>query len=326
MKGKLFNCRIFWLISLSVGILLVLSPYTSEGKTDFPTKPIEILCGYGAGGSTDTTIRAIAKAAEKYLGQPIVVVNKPGGGTVISLHMAMDKKPDGYSLVTLSSSAAALTPHLRKVRYNPTRDFTPIMQYGQYAYGFIVKGDAPWNTFKEFVAYARKNPYSVTIGSASLAAQLVCLKRLAQQEGIKWTFVPFNSTKQGVISCLGGHVTAAAGDGTETPFVKAGKLKMLAVLMETRLQGFPNVPTLMDQGYNYAGVTMASIVGPKGIPDEVTAKLDNAFKKAMSDPGFLKIMENLNMNVKYRDSKELGAYLKKIYNENADVNEVLSLK
>ena len=66
MKEKRLNCRIFWLISISVGILLVLSPYSSEGKTDFPTKPIEILCGYGAGGSTDTTIRAISKAAEKY--------------------------------------------------------------------------------------------------------------------------------------------------------------------------------------------------------------------------------------------------------------------
>ena len=119
MKKKLYSQKFFCKILISVAILFFMIPNIAQGKSVFPNKPIEIVCGYGAGGLTDTTLRVIAKAAEKYLGQPIVIVNQPGAGTVTALHSAMDKKPDGYSLVNLSSSAAAITPHLRKVRYNP---------------------------------------------------------------------------------------------------------------------------------------------------------------------------------------------------------------
>lgn len=325
MKRKFFNYKFFCQVLIFVSILVVLIPSSLQAKTEFPTKRINLVCGWGSGGTTDVSLRALAKASEKYLGQPIMVVNKPGGGTVISLHEAMNEKPDGYHLVFLSASAVALTPHLRKVRYDPIKDFTPIMQYGRYTYSLVVRANAPWDTFDEFVEYAKKNPGFVSIGSGTANVQSICLKAIGKKEGIDWRIVPFPNTRSGVVACMGGHLTAAATSGGETPFVEAGKLKRLVVLMEHRYPGYPDVPTLIDLGYDYYGVALMSIVGPEGIPEEIVKKLDNAFKKAMSDPDFIKVMNNLNLSPTYRNSKELGERIKEVYHI-YDIEEILGLR
>jgi tripartite-type tricarboxylate transporter receptor subunit TctC len=143
-------------------LIFFLSP--SGWAQQYPTKPINMLIGWGAGGSTDVTLRALSDAAGKILGQPIVVQNKPGGGSAVALALLKNEKPDGYTLGNLSS-AGIVGQHLRKVPYDSTQDFTPIIRYGDYIHGITVKAESPWKNLKEMVAYAKANPGKVKYSS-----------------------------------------------------------------------------------------------------------------------------------------------------------------
>lgn len=123
----------------------------------YPTKPINFIVGYPAGGTTDICARPLVTAASKTLGQPVVVINKPGGGSAVAVAGLKNEKPDGYTIGILPSGAV-LSQHMRKVPYDSAKDFAPIMQYAVYVYGLVVQAESPWKTFKEFIDYARRTP------------------------------------------------------------------------------------------------------------------------------------------------------------------------
>ena len=159
--------KMILLISTTLGILFFLNalPGSPFAQEKYPTKPITLIVGYPAGGSVDTCARPFTNAASKVLGQPIVIVNKPGGGSSVAMASLKNEKPDGYT-IGLLISGAVISQHMRKVPYDTAKDFTPIMQYGVYLYGLVVQSDSPWKTFKEFIDYSKNNPGKIRYSTA----------------------------------------------------------------------------------------------------------------------------------------------------------------
>ena len=213
MKMPRRDKMVFWIIAI-LGMVYFLHglPGAVLAQEKYPTKPINFLIGYPAGGTTDVCARPLVAAASKILGQPIVVVNKPGGASAVAVATLKTEKPDGYTIGILPSGAV-LSQHMRKVPYDSAKDFTPIMQYAIYLYGLVVRSDSPWKTFKEFIDYAKANPGKIRYSTAGPGTpQHLVMERLALKEKIKWTHIPFEGGAPAISALLGGHVEACLPD------------------------------------------------------------------------------------------------------------------
>lgn len=193
-------------------------------------------------------------------------------------------------------------------------DFTPIMLYGLYQHGLCVKADSPWQTFEEFIAYAKANPYKVTYSTAGTGSgQHLVMEYLASKEGIKWTHVPYKGGINAVTAALGGHVTATSQATEWKSYVQAGQLRLLAVYGVKRIESFPEVRTLKEIGYDYALVSGMGIVGPKGLDQAVVDKVAAGFSAACQDPGFLTMFKKMDLLPYYKNQQELAEFLKQDY-------------
>ena len=310
-----------WVVVLSVAVLFffgvcgtpISGPAFAQEK--YPVKPINFLIGFPAGGTTDVCARPLVNAASKILGQPIVVMNKPGGASAVAVATLKNEKPDGYTIGILGSGAV-LSQHMRKVPYDTATDFTPILQYAVYLYGLVVQSESPWKTIGEFIEYARNNPGKVRYSTAGPGSpQHLVMERLALKEKVKWTHIPFPGGGPAVTALLGGHVEAASQTTEWKAHVESGRLRLLAVYGEKRMIDFPNVPTLLELGYGISAASLISIAGPKGISPQIVEILHGAFKKAMEDPDFIKVSRQLDQPTIYRSSEDLGKHLVKMNEE-----------
>jgi tripartite-type tricarboxylate transporter receptor subunit TctC len=285
-----------------------------EEIAKYPSRPITFIDPLPAGTPTDLAHRLISKRAEKYLGQPIVIVNKPGGGTTIGMAAIAAAKPDGYTIGHSSVSGLLLIPHLEKLPYNPIKDFRQILQYSTYNMAVAVKAASPFKTFKELIAYARQNPNKLTYGSLANGIQYLMLEKIAKKELVQFTHIPFKGTPEVETALLGEHILGGAGDFNYS-LIEAGQIRYLLMLGKDRSVEFPDVPSLKDLGYSdlpdpwYHG-----ICGPSGIPDEIAKKLEAAYTKAMKEPEFAKELGSLvRYHIVYRNSKDLGDYVAQNY-------------
>lgn len=293
-------CLIFFGVSVPWGV---------PAQEKYPTKPINFIVGYPAGGTTDICARPLVAAAGKILGQPVVVVNKPGGGSAVAVASLKNEKPDGYTIGILPSGAV-LSQHMRKVPYDSAKDFTPILQYAVYLYGLVVQSDSPWKTFKEFIDYAKTNPGKVRYSTAGPGTpQHLVMERLALKEKIKWTHIPFDGGTPAVSALLGGHVEASSQTTEWKKHVESGRLRLLAVYGEKRMSDFSTVPTLLELGYDITAPSLICVVGPKGLSPHVVETLHKAFKVAMEDPDFIRLGHESDQPVIYRGPQDLAKYL-----------------
>lgn len=292
-------------------LLLFLALGTSAAA-GYPEKPINLMIPYGGGGTTDVTARLLANIAQDDFAKPLVVVNKPGGGGVLMHELLAQAKPDGYTLGVVATGVLTRTPFLRKVKYDPEKDFTYIMLFALWQYGLVVKADSPWQTLEEFIDYAKQNPGKVTYSTAGTgSAQYLAMEYIAQVEGIKWTHIPYKGGINAVTAVLGGHVTACAQAVEWKPYVEDGQLRLLAVLGGQRIPNFPDVKTLKELGYDYEVVSGPGIAAPAGLPAEVVDYITKGFTKASKDPKFLDLLKKLDMLPYHLDKPQFEAYIKK---------------
>ena len=319
--------NLLWLTAI-LGLIIGMQaiPGFVSAQEKYPTKPINFIIGYPAGGTTDVCARPLVAAASKILGQPVIVVNKPGGASAVAVATLKNEKPDGYTIGILPSGAV-LSQHMRKVPYDSAKDFTPIVQYAVYLYGLVVKPDSPWKTFKEFIDYAKANPGKIRYSTAGPGTpQHLVMERLARKEKIKWTHIPFEGGPPAIANLLGGHVEASSQTTEWKKNVEAGTLRLLAVYGEKRMIDFPNVPTLLELGYNIIAPSLICVVGPKGLSPQIVEILHGAFKKAMEDPDFIKMGRQLDQPVIYRGPQELGKHLVEMNEEVGSLIESLGLR
>ena len=296
----------------SFGIACVTAnPCGAQDK--FPTKPITLLVGFGPGGGGDLTSRALAEAAAKVLGQPVVVQNKPGGGGAVALGELKNAPPDGYT-ISLLTTGAIISPHLRKVTYHPVNDFDAILQTNGIIYGLVVRADSALKSVKDLIAYAQANPNKVKYSTAGAGTpQHLAMLQLADQFNLKWTHVPFGGGVEAVSALLGGHVDFESGSGEWKPYVLSARLLLLATYGEKRLESFPNVPTLVELGYNIIAPNTQCYVGPKGIPKDRLKILHDALYKATEDAGFREVLVKIDQPSDYKNSQDTQTIIKTIY-------------
>jgi tripartite-type tricarboxylate transporter receptor subunit TctC len=279
---------------------------------DYPTKPINLVVTFPPGGVLDATTRMLAAKAEKILGQPVVVANVGGGGGSVALGSFAKEKPDGYHLVSCVTTGLIRIPQMRPVPYK-LEDFVPVLHFAQPQTAIFVKSDAPWKTLKELVEYARQNPGKVNYTTSGVGSPMhMIMEFIGRQEKIQWTHVPYPGGGPALSAVLGGHVTAMS-DSDGFPSAKEGSLRILASHGEKRLKGFPNVPTVRELGYDIFNEATFLIMAPKGTPEPIIKKLDAAFHKAMEDPELPAFLDNIEMQVSYRNSQETKKYLEELY-------------
>ncbi len=298
--------RCLWVVvSFLFGFILSFFP-GSGFAAEFPTKSINFWIGYNAGGDTDLASRPLAEAAAKFLGQPVVAVNKPGGSGAIMLSNLMGVKPDGYTIGVMTMGSL-LASHMRKVPYVCSRDFTPIIHFSHYAFGNAVMADAPWKDFEEYLKWAKENPGKAKYATSGLGGpQHLIMERIAIERNIQLIAVPYTSGHESLTAVLGGQVTMASVGGDWVHFVESGKMRCLVILVGKRMKQFPNVPTVREFGFNFEAPNMIGIVGPKGMSPEVVKRLHDGFKKAMEDPIFVQSMEARFQPIVYMNSEEFG--------------------
>jgi tripartite-type tricarboxylate transporter receptor subunit TctC len=272
----------------------------------FPTKEVQIVVPYAAGGATDLVFRALAASSQKYLGKAVVVVNKPGGGGAVGVTEVMRARPDGYTLLTAITPLTIL-PHQVKTAFT-YRDFEPIINVVQDPVMFQVRADAPWKNLQEFLDYARKNPGLITVGNSGAGGGVHLIAvAFEKAAGVKFNHIPFAGGGPSVTALLGGHVNAVSvGPPEGIAQVKAGKLRIIALFSEQRMADFPDVPTVREQGVDFAMGQWRGLAAPKGTPPDVVKALHDAFKQGMDDPAFRKNAADMAVALAYVGSADFG--------------------
>jgi len=263
---------------------------------DYPNKPIKIFYGYKAGGSCHTSLQPLAKSLEQLLGQSIVLVEKPGAGASLAGGVVSKAKPDGYTLGVIKSTTITTAPYELKLPYSPTEDLVHLYAYAGPASGFAVKADAPWNTWKEFLDYAKSNPGKVAwTATGSTGTQFLLMQHIGKLEGIEWNGVPAEGGSAAMKLVLGGQVAGYAASGSHIPQIKSGNAKELVDFGTT--SSFPGVPTLEELGYKGLAIKGEPyiFVAPKGLPEDIKTKLINAISEAVKSPEYLALVEKLDM-------------------------------
>ena len=311
MKRHLFNSKIALLFCVVSVLSFPMFGYPQEEEVaKYPSRPISYIQPFTAGVPADLAIRLISKEAEKFLGQPIVVINKPGAAGTIGVAAIATSKPDGYTIGNSPHSPMIVVPHLEKVPYHPIKDIKMIMQFGAFNMGVIVKSDTPFKSFKDLIAFGRQNPKKLTYGTAGTnSMQYIIMEQIAKKEKIQITHIPFKATGESQTALLGGHILFAAGDFNYS-LIEAGQVRILFLFREEHAAEYPDTPILKDFDYDFPFPTFICVTGPRGIPDGIVRKLEDAFGKAMKEPSFIKGMkEDLRLPIVYRGSKELTDYV-----------------
>ena len=296
-------------------LILAAFPIIAEGTQEvademetYPSKPIQIIVPWGAGGRTDLNARMFASVAPKYLGQPVIVINMAGGGSIIGGEFVATADPDGYTLIAITPGTNVFPVVFGQAPYQ-TFDFEPIGQIGSSTMAIASNPDNPWDDVEGLIEYARANPGEVTYGCVALKAPQLGFLRWADAAGLEFKHVPVGNDAEAVESALGGHIDIAmtSSVATITSHVGAGNLVPLMVFAEERDGSLPDTPTAVEIGYDVVASPFTGIAAPKGLPADVLATLRDAFDAIMVDPDFLVVMGRIGESTSPKSAEEFRA-------------------
>ncbi len=278
--SKRFVVVMMAVLSLGLGIV----PYLHA--QNFPVKPIEIIVPYTAGASMDIMARVIADRAPKYLGQPVVVVNKPGAGGIIGGADIINSKPDGYKLITLTNFFFATTVKTQKMTYDPNL-IVPIANCMMFKMGLFIRGDAPWKKLDDMLDYARKNPGKLRWGhhGRGITIHMAALL-LFKKAGVQTLEIPQKGSPESLASLLGGHIDASTSNyGPFKPHLESGNVRCLILYSDRRFSDIPGVPHALELGYTDVEkvTTFIGLYAHKNTPESVKKVLMDGFKRACED-------------------------------------------
>lgn len=265
---------------------LGLAPMTHAQST-YPNKPVKIVVAFAPGGGSDFIARLLAVRLGEKLGQPVIVENKPGAGGNLGAELALKAPADGYTLF-LAAASYTVNPSLYKLSFDPVKDITPIAQLARGPFIVAINPKLPVNNLKELVDLAKKQPGKLTYGSAGNGSIVhMASEYFMDTAGIDVVHVPYKGTSPALTDAIAGHIQLVFGTVASTlPFVKSGQLRAIAVTTPKRLSVLPDVPTVMEAGFpGYQVTNWHGLVGPKGLPKDIQAKLNRAVNEALTAPG-----------------------------------------
>ena len=256
----------------------------------YPSRPVRLLVGYAPGGPVDTAARIYADYLGRVLKQPVIADNRAGASGAIAAGMTVNAKPDGYTLYFVASPTMTMTPLVQKsVTFRPAQDFTYVGLITDYTNVLLINKDFPARNVDELVSYARKHPGDVSFGSAGVgASNHLSAELLAQMTGVKMLHVPYKGNAPAMADVISGKVTFMFDiTGTAIGHIQGGKVRALAVTSRTRNAALPTVPTLVESGLKQYDITgWYGLIGPLGMPADVTDRLVKAQQAVGNDPAF----------------------------------------
>jgi tripartite-type tricarboxylate transporter receptor subunit TctC len=307
-KMKKIGIILFSTLMLLAGTVLF-----AGGEKEFPAKQIALIIQANPGGESDSTGRLVAAEMEKVLGVPVVASNRPGASGAVAFQYVVSQPAEGYTIGICPAEVAMVEP-LGMSKVNPN-DMDFLGQACETPSSVIVRADAPYNTLKEFVQYCKDHSGEIRNGTSGPGSTLhVGSELLAQNAGIKFRYVPHDGSGPAITALMGGFVDVviigvqAAAAGLDT-----GDLKILAILGDNRSARVPNVPTAKEQGFDVVYTTWVGLYGPKGLPQEVKAKLEAAVKAGVEGKGYTDFTAAKGLEKKYRNSADFTAFVQSQY-------------
>lgn len=278
----------------------------------YPSKPIEWVVPYAAGGGTDVVARVLSEPMGKALGQSIIVVNKPGAATNIGADAVARAKPDGYTILTGDTGTLAANPYLyKKLSYSAEKDFAPVGLLVRFPMLLVVNSQLPVNNYAEFVEWAKQQAKGVSYGTPGAGSpHHLAIELLRLQSGLNFVHIPYRGSAPAVQDVVAGQlpfmfVDTAAG----IQHVQGGKIRAIAVASPARLPTLPNVPTLDEQGLKgFEAYAWQGIVAPAATPKERVAKLSDALQSALKQADIVAKLEGMALEVTPSTAEEMDAY------------------
>src|SRR5690349_20387615 len=262
-----------------VALVLALTAAAAHAQ-QFPTRPITVLCWSAPGSPVDVYARTLSKLLTSELGQNVIVDNRTGGSGIVMVNTLLRAPADGYTIAANTITLAALFGE-PNVTFKPD-DLQMVARSQVDPYGLIVHASTPFRTIDEFVAYARKKPGFLNVGGPfAMSGHRVAWEVFAEMAKIKTTWVPYQGGGPALTAIAGGHIDAAATNpGNVKPMIEAGKVRVLAVSSERRLEDFPNVPTYRERGWDLVRYQWRGVMAKAGTPKPVLDRLVAAIQKA----------------------------------------------
>jgi tripartite-type tricarboxylate transporter receptor subunit TctC len=295
--------------ALVLTALLGAPPHATVGRAqEFPTKPVELVIPFGPGGSHDLTARAIVGVAQPYLGQPLVVVLKPGGGGAVGSQYVAKAKPDGHTLLLGGTGPNTIFALVQKAPTGPDQ-FVPVARINYSPTIFAVRADTPWRSLREVLAYARQNPGKLSFAnSGPWGAGDFPMRMVARASGIEYSNVPYDGGGPALLAVLGGHADASFLFSAQLlPHIGAGKIRALAVSDTRRMPQLGSVPTIVEEGVDVTFTMWRSVLAPKGTPPPVVSKLEAVFRRVTEDASFKALIKQLGDDVHFQGAREFEA-------------------
>jgi tripartite-type tricarboxylate transporter receptor subunit TctC len=277
----------------------------------YPTRPIRVIVPYTAGSPNDVIVRLLAQRLEPKLGQPLVMDNRPGGGTAIGTKAAANAEPDGYTLL-FSSSSIVIEPALNKaVNYDPQKDFAPIATVATTVWVLAITPRLRAQTIAEFVAWSKQNPGQVNFGFAQGTASQLVGARFRGLTGADILDVPYKGGAAAVPDFLGGRIQMLLPTpSTSLPLIRDGKMRPLAITSATRSPDLPDVPTFAELGLPDLTLAFwAGMLAPAGTPPEIVGRLNAAINECLASPEMKAAMTRLGFDAMIGSPQEYVAFI-----------------
>ena len=274
----------------------------AQSPAQFPDKPVRFILGFAAGGPTDLSVRALAAAGGRQLGQTLVVSNLTGAGGTLAMAELARSPADGYTISMTTTSYKAMTAHTQKAAFD-MEELRTLLGYAEFRHLMFVKADAPWATLEDLFAYGRANPGALKFGhpGPGTSPQLLGLL-LFRSAGVQVTDVPYRGSSEFTNAVLGGHTSLAFIDiAGIRALARAGSVRLLVAVTPQRFSDFPDVPTALEKGIQGPELfnPMVGVAIRRGTPPERIKRLHDALKRAAEDPEFVKSLNDIGLKSGY---------------------------
>lgn len=303
-------------LKLGMGVLAVSClPSVSWAQAGgFPDHPVKIVVGFPPGQSGDTVVRLVAQKMGPVLGQSVIVENKPGAGAIIGIKAVKDAKPDGYTLSYISVASLLINPALgAALPYDTAKDFVQIGTVNSAALILVVKNSLPVKTLPELVAYSKQQATSPNFGSAGIGfANHLTMEMLMQRSGMKMVHIPYTGDAAAVTGLLAGDLDAMFLTTTVAlPLIKADKVKAIAIASRAREAIAPEIPTVIESGFEVDVENWGSLMAPAGTPAPVIERLNAALQVALDDADVKKTWASMGIKPMKASVAETNSFVAK---------------
>jgi tripartite-type tricarboxylate transporter receptor subunit TctC len=318
--------RVFPFVLLLAGVV---APSGVTPAQSYPAKPIRVIVPAQAGGTCDTLTRLIGQKMAERLGQGMIVDNRPGAGGILGLEITAKLPPDGYNIACGQGGNLVIVPHtFKKLPYDPLKDFAPVALLATNYLALVIHPSAPFKSVKELIAYAKVNPGKLSFASNGEGAFIhLTTEQFRTQAGFTYLHVPYKGIAQYTTELLGGRVDAVITAFTAVyPYVRSGKLRVLAITKPTRAANYPDIPTMAETLPGFSAGGWFGFIAPAATPGEIVSLLNREINRAMGLPDVREKMIAYGLDIATESPEFFGETIRSDYVKYGRIVREIGLK